>query len=118
MHKDNSQTPEYYFDEGCYITEWWNEMPDPEVSVARARLPAGQRTRPHSLSNTQERYLVLQGEGLLFIGDQPGQVLRCNDAALIPAGEVQSIVATGDQDLVFLAICTPRFEQHNYRALD
>ena len=36
---------EYYFEEGCYIHELSNDMDDPLMSVARARLPLGGQTR-------------------------------------------------------------------------
>ena len=29
---------EYFFAEGCFITEWWNTSADEAVSVARARV--------------------------------------------------------------------------------
>ena len=36
---------EYFFAEGCFITEWWNSPHDAEVSVARARVKPGVTTR-------------------------------------------------------------------------
>jgi mannose-6-phosphate isomerase-like protein (cupin superfamily) len=37
---------------------------------------------------------------------------------LIPAGVAQRIANAGDDDLVFLAICTPRFEHSAYEDID
>jgi oxalate decarboxylase/phosphoglucose isomerase-like protein (cupin superfamily) len=37
---------------------------------------------------------------------------------LIPPGAAQRISNTGDDDLVFLAICTPRFVREAYRDVD
>ena len=37
------------------------------------------------------------------------------DLVSIPAGAVQWIENTGDEDLVFYAICTPRFRMEAYR---
>jgi mannose-6-phosphate isomerase-like protein (cupin superfamily) len=36
----------------------------------------------------------------------------------IPAGVRQRISNIGDRDLIFYCLCTPRFEQKNYRALE
>ena len=40
---------EYFFAEGCFITEWWNTLADEAVSVARARVKPGVTTRWHRL---------------------------------------------------------------------
>jgi len=116
--KKNQLTNEYYFQEGCYITELWNENTDQDVSVAKARLVAGQSTRKHALKATVERYMVLEGQGLVSVGTEPPRVVRQNDIVFIPAGMTQQIKNTGSADLVFLAICTPRFIEENYLAVD
>src|SRR5690606_21488705 len=54
---------EYFFREGCHITEWWNVADDPALSVARARIAPGVTTRWHRLAGVSERYVILQGEG-------------------------------------------------------
>ena len=46
-HTDESA--EYFFKEGCHILEWLNTPEDPAVSVARARVDPGIRTRRHFL---------------------------------------------------------------------
>lgn len=117
MIKNNNGTQEYFFEEGCYITELWNENSDEPVSVAQARLPAGEKTKTHALKNTVERYLILAGEGVVHVGDNPPQSVSRNDLVFIPASTSQSIENTGDSDLVFLAICTPRFQVANYISL-
>ena len=99
------------------LTELWNENGDAEISVAKARLPAGEKTRVHALTATTERYLKLEGEGMVYIGSAPPQKVEKNDVVLIAPDAAQSIKNTGQQDLVFLAICTPRFKQENYREL-
>jgi mannose-6-phosphate isomerase-like protein (cupin superfamily) len=117
MIKNNQNTREYYFEEGCYITELWNENSDDGVSVAQARLGAGETTKKHALKGTSERYLVLSGEGLVHIGDNQPQTVRQNDVVYIPPSTSQFIKNTGDCDLVFLAICSPRFQTENYVSL-
>ena len=64
---------EYFFAEGCFITELSNAADDPAVSIARARLEPGKTTRWHFLRDTAERYVVLQGMGSVEVGDLPPQ---------------------------------------------
>lgn len=112
------ESAEYYTDERCYILELSNDAGDPDVSVARARVEAGITTRSHRLSNTAERYVILKGEGEAIIGDAPPTRVAVGSVVWIPAGVTQSIRNIGDTDLVFLCICTPRFEWQNYESVE
>ena len=109
---------EYFFKEGCFITEWWNSPHDAEVSVARARVEPGVTTRWHRLRNTTERYLILEGRGRVEVGDEPPEAVGPGAGVLIPPGVRQRITNMGDADLIFLAICTPRFTLAGYEDLD
>jgi mannose-6-phosphate isomerase-like protein (cupin superfamily) len=109
---------EYYFVEGCFITELSNSADDPAVSIARARLAPGQTTRWHLLRGTGERYVVLEGEGLVEVADLPPHRVGAGDVVVIPPGARQRIANTGDDDLVFLAICSPRFTPAVYVDID
>lgn len=115
LHNDGST--EYFFEEGCFITEWWNSADDPDVSVARARVPPGGTTRWHRLTGVIERYVVLEGEGLVEIGDAVAERVMAGSVVVIPAGVRQRITNTGAPDLIFLAICTPRFQKAIYQDL-
>lgn len=109
---------EYFFREGCFITELSNRADDAAVSIAQARVEAGQTTRWHRLHNTIERYVILRGSGIVEIGDQPTHAVGAGDVVLIPALSPQRIHNNGDSDLIFLAICTPRFLPENYEDLE
>jgi mannose-6-phosphate isomerase-like protein (cupin superfamily) len=111
-------TQEYYFAEGCFITEISNSADDPEVSIARARLEPGKTTRWHYLCETGERYVILQGAGLVEVGDLPAQAVAEGDVVIIPPQVRQRISNTGIGDLVFLAICAPRFRPAVYVDID
>jgi mannose-6-phosphate isomerase-like protein (cupin superfamily) len=115
-HSDISR--EYFADERCYILELRNSPDDPDVSIARARVEPGVTTKRHCVVGTAERYVILEGAGVVFIGDLDEQVVGAGDVVFIPPGVVQSIANTGDQDLLFLCICTPRFEWDNYASLE
>ena len=109
---------EYFFAEGCFITEWWNSPADAEVSVARARVKPGATTRWHRLHGVTERYLILEGQGRVEVGDWPPEVVGPGAIVLIPPGTRQRITNAGAGDLIFLAICTPRFTPAIYEDLD
>lgn len=108
---------EYFFREGCFIAELHNTPEDPAVSVARARVAPGSTTRWHSLDGIDERYLIAEGCGRVEVGDHPPQEVRAGGVVLIPAGCRQRITNTGASDLIFLAVCTPRFVPAAYRDL-
>lgn len=109
---------EYYFEsEGCYITELSNSPEDPALSIAKARVQPGVSTAWHCLKGTTERYCILAGSGLAEIGREPGCVVSVGDVLTIPPGVRQRITNTGAEDLIFLALCTPRFLLDNYQAL-
>jgi mannose-6-phosphate isomerase-like protein (cupin superfamily) len=101
-------------EERCYILELSNSEDDPQLSIARARVEPGVTTRWHCVRDIVERYVILDGSGLMEVGDHPPQEVQAGDVVLIPPSVRQRIANTGDTDLVFLAICTPRFRQEAY----
>lgn len=107
---------EYWFQEGCHILEIANAPADPDVSIARARVEPGQTTEWHRLSGVTERYLLIAGKGVVEVGTDEPQTVVAGDAVLIPADSWQRIRNTGDNDLVFYAICSPRFTPGCYRS--
>lgn len=112
------QAGEYWFEEGCYILELRNTPDDPAVSIARARVPPGVTTRRHRLKGIVERYVILSGSGRVEVGDQAPLQVAPGDVVSIPAMHNQRIANTGESDLVFLAICTPRFTKEAYLAFE
>ena len=109
---------EYYFGEGCYIIELLNSEDDPALSIARARVAGGKSTRWHRLADTVERYQILSGCGQVEVGDLPATAVNPGDTVVIPAGVRQRIHNHGHEDLIFLALCTPRFLVGNYQDLE
>ena len=106
---------EYYFHEGCFITELHNTSEDPRLSIARVRVEKGKTTVWHVLQKTNEQYLILEGSGLAQKGEDPSIELTEGDTFTIPEETKQRISNIGTCDLIFLAICTPRFQEENYR---
>lgn len=105
---------EYFFIEGCYINELSNHKEDTEASIAWARVEIGVTTKWHKLMATTERYVILEGQGDVEIGNESPQTVYPGDVVIIPPNTPQRIKNTGISELVFLAICTPRFNPENY----
>jgi len=104
--------------ERCYINELSNSSDDEDASIARARVPPGVATRWHRLEGIAERYVVVEGKGLVEVGDVAAREVAPGDVVLIPPGCRQRVTNIGAADLVFLAICTPRFRAAAYVDVD
>lgn len=118
-----SDEKEYFTEELCHIMELSNSSCDQDVSIARARVETGVTTRWHRLKQTTERYYILSGEGEVEIGElnSPStapQTVGPGDVVLIPPMCPQRIRNIGRDDLVFLAICSPRFLDDNYEDIE
>ena len=109
---------EFWTDERCHIIEVSNSDNDSEVSKARARVESGVTTAWHRLKDITERYYILEGEGVVEIGDLTPETVTVGSTVIIPANVRQRISNTGDNDLVFLAICSPRFVIEAYEDLE
>jgi len=110
------ESEEYYFDEGCFILEVLNNPNHAELSIARARVAPNTATKLHALNKTTEYYLIISGTGIATINNQEFDV-KANDVLVIAQGEPQMIRNTGDCDLVFFAMCNPRFQVEAYTEL-
>jgi len=109
---------EYFTPELCHINELANTTDDPAASIARARVAPGVTTRWHRLAATAERYVILEGRARVEIDDLKPHDIGPGDVVLIPPLCRQRITNTGAGDLVFLAICTPRFRPEAYEDLE
>ncbi|HUN56362.1 MAG TPA: cupin domain-containing protein [Smithella sp.] len=113
-----SHKEEFYTSEKCYITELSNTPDDPDVSIAQARVEPGVTTRLHRLRDTTERYFIIRGRGIAEVGDLPPQEVAAGDIVLIPPLCPQRITNIGKSDLIFLAICSPRYTREAYEDMD
>ena len=102
--------------ENCFILEMSNDAGDPDVSIARARVRPGVTTDWHRLDGIVERYVIVRGRGRVEVADLPSTIVAEGDVVRIPANVAQRITNIGDEDLVFLCICTPRFQPSAYIA--
>lgn len=111
------QQNEFWTEERCFITEVFNSPSSPNVSLAQARVEPQIKTQVHQLS-CDEIYYILSGNGILHI-DQHKHELAAGDIAFIKKGQNQSIFNPSQkEDLIFLCICSPRFELDDYRNME
>jgi mannose-6-phosphate isomerase-like protein (cupin superfamily) len=109
---------EFWTPERCFVKEFWNSSSDDALSIARIRVPAQGVTQWHSLRNTNERYLILSGRGRMEVGESLADHVTAGNIVVIPSDLPQRITNTEEQDLVFLALCTPRFIPSAYQNLE
>lgn len=74
-------------------------------SLAHAKVAPGLTSFAHRLK-TSEVYYILEGEGIMHIGDEQ-QAVKPGQAIYIPPGKRQYIHNCGNIELVFLCIVDP-----------
>ena len=116
--KKKNNNKEFYTDEKCFINELSNTADEPDSSIAQARVEPGITTRWHRLKDISERYCIISGRGRIEVGNHPPQNVNTGDIVLIPPMCRQRITNTGSDDLIFLAICTPRFLNEAYEDIE
>ena len=110
-----------------YVGDYCLAMPmSTDVAIIFGRELFGEpkkqaRVKLHSDGNamrgTIERWVILQGEAKVEIGGERFNV-RPLDVVHIAPEVTQRLTNTGSGDLIFLAICTPRFRPENYQLLE
>jgi len=114
----SNTTAEFETDERCHIMETANDSGDEAVSIARARVEPGVTTAWHKLDGIAERYIIISGAGRVDIGElEPTDILE-GDVVRIPADTPQRITNSGETDLIFYAVCSPRFVPGCYVSLE
>ena len=107
-----NQPLEYLTPERCYIAE---NHSDPAVSIARATIKPGVTTKAHHLiKGVQEIYIITSGKGVVHVGNLQPTEVTVGDVVVIPPLTSQKITNTGETNLVFYCICTPRFTEDYY----
>jgi len=116
--KKSSDVLAFETEERCQILEVSNDADDKEVSIVRARVKTGVTTAWHKLNGIAERYLIISGQGRVELSDMSPVDVNEGDVVRIPADTAQRITNTGKTDLIFYAICSPRFQQQYYVSLE
>ena len=85
-------------------------------SLAHAVLKSGKKSYSHKLK-TSEVYYILEGSGLMHIGDESKEV-TAGDAVYIPPGSAQYIENKGKTDLKFICIVDPAWRKRDEEILE
>ena len=104
---------ETWIEEGCFVTESSNTPCDPALSIARVRVAPRTETRWHYL-DVDERYVVVDGAGIMDMDGLPSTEVGPGDVVAVPAGCAQRIRNASDCDLIAYCLCTPRFTPDAY----
>ncbi|MEM9400668.1 MAG: cupin domain-containing protein [Verrucomicrobiota bacterium] len=78
-------------------------------SLAEAIVKPGNATTEHYHPKAEEIYYIMQGSGVIRIGEEKKEV-GVQDAVAIPPGMKHKIWNTGVDDLIFLCCCAPCYE--------
>jgi len=81
-------------------------------SLAHALLKPGESSHPHRLSERDEVYIILRGEGRLYL-DETKYTVVPGSVVLIPAGTVQWLANEGDTDLELYCIVRPPWKKED-----
>ncbi len=114
----NQNAVEFDTRELCSIIEILNDEQSPHLSVARCKVNPGITTELHSLAGTKEIYLIEKGSGMMDDGACEPFLVIPGDSIVIPPDHPQRIKNTGEADLVFKVMCTPRFLPACYTPLE
>ncbi len=87
----------------------WRNSCIREQSLAEARLPPGRSTLPHRHLKTEEIYYILEGRGLMRVGEETAEI-GPGDAVAIPPGQSHAITNIGTAELKFLCCSAPCYE--------
>jgi mannose-6-phosphate isomerase-like protein (cupin superfamily) len=87
-----------------------NDAVDVNYSLAHAVVEVGKASEPHILTKSSELYVILSGEGELFV-EKEAVILRGGETALVPAGATQWIRNVGDVPLAFYVIVSPPWDE-------
>jgi mannose-6-phosphate isomerase-like protein (cupin superfamily) len=96
--------------DGSTVREYFNPASSSlkNLSLAEAFVAPGSSTMPHIHNDSQEIYYILEGEGVMALGDGRINVIA-GDAILIMPGTAHQIIKTGEKGLKILCICSPPY---------
>jgi mannose-6-phosphate isomerase-like protein (cupin superfamily) len=79
-----------------------------QCSLAEETLLQGQEVTPHRHQTIEEIYYVVEGCGLMTVGDQQREV-SAGDAIFIPRNHRHTLKNTGTEPVKLILVCGPAF---------
>lgn len=89
--------------------------PIAQCSLAEELLPPGATVAPHHHEVLEEIYYVLEGTGVMTVGDETREV-GAGDAVYIPRHHRHTLTNTGAEMMRILLVCGPAFFYEDHRA--
>ncbi len=104
------QIAEYITKDGSVIRELMHpeQHGNCNQSLAEAQIPPGVSTHPHLHRQSEEIYHIVQGSGVMTLGQEKFSV-NPGDSICIPPGSTHCITNSGDSNLVILCCCSPAY---------
>jgi mannose-6-phosphate isomerase-like protein (cupin superfamily) len=81
-------------------------------SLAEAVVPAGFETLLHKHNRSEEIYHIIEGSGLMTIGEKQFEVMVGDTVCILP-GEAHCIKNTGGIPLKILCCCSPPYSHED-----
>ncbi len=86
-----------------------------QCSLAEETLPPGASVTPHHHEVMEEIYYIIEGEGVMKIGDEEREV-GAGDAIYIPRFALHTLTNTGERPMRLLLVCGPAFFYEDHRS--
>lgn len=118
MVQNRERVKPYTTKDGSTIWELYHPLTAPvlDISIAEAYVKGDEETRLHVHRGSQEIYYILDGDGIMWLGNRRIDV-RPGDAVLIPPGTPHKIKA-GEGGVRILCICAPPYMHDDTGLMD
>lgn len=109
-----SEMEAYTTKDGSLISELMHPVihGNSEQSLAEARVNPGDTTALHYHEKTEELYHILEGQGVMTLGEESFNV-KSGDTICIHPGVLHRIRNSGEGELVFLCCCSPAYSHED-----
>ncbi len=110
--------PAYVTKDGSTIRELLHPQhhANSKQSLAEAIVEVGECTQLHRHGITEELYFIIEGEGVMTLGDEQFTVVG-GDSIVIAPGTAHCITNTGTNRLRFLCCCSPAYSHDDTQLL-
>lgn len=112
FHKKLEEAPVFVAGDHTHLRELMHPSHDQVAigySLAHAAVPVGKASLPHKLVSS-ESYYILQGKGRMHIEETSFEVEK-DSVFLVPPHALQYIENIGEEELVFLCIVEPFWQE-------
>jgi mannose-6-phosphate isomerase-like protein (cupin superfamily) len=79
-----------------------------QCSLAEEILLPGQTVTPHRHREIEEIYYIVEGRGLMTVGDEQREI-AAGDAVYVPRANRHTLTNTGTEPIRLLLVCGPAF---------